>query len=130
MGTIPRTRTFYRTRYIPTFTNIDKYQDIILIAMSALFIIKVYTQEIALITIQNNIDPYYITPIYILSFKMLINIFILQILKMPVRTLCTLRFLLITELTIPLIQTYWLISRFSTCLTIPSLCKYIFPPLE
>lgn len=130
MSAIPRAGTFNRTRYFLVFTNIDKCQYIILITMFALFIIKIHTQEIALNSIQNNIDSYNITSFRILSFKMLVNIVILQTLKLPVRALCTLIFSFITELTIPLIQTYRLISRFTTCFTISSLCKYIFAPFE
>ena len=88
MGTIAWTGTLYRTRDVPSLTDINKCQHIILIAMFAVLVIKIRTKKVTSVVFIKNIKTNYIPAIGIFAFQMSIDVIIRKRRKLTTTCIC------------------------------------------
>ena len=130
MSAIAGTRPLYRIRYTPVLAYTDESKHIFLIAVFAVLIIKISTQEVTCIIRQYGVDAYCKRlPPFIHTTQVLINLCVTQSNKLAVRTVGAFVFFSITKRS-PTVGACRHVTGLATIAAGPSECKHILPTFE
>ena len=130
MSAIAGTRPLYRIRYVPVLAYTDESKHIFLIAVFAVFIIKISTQEVTCIIRQYGVDAYCKRlPPLIHATQVIINFCVTQSNKLAVRAAAAFVFFPITKRS-PTVGAFRHVTGLATIAAGPSECKHILPTFE